>query len=96
MSQQWSPTSWREKKATQQPSYPCQEAVDSAVQQLAKLPPLVTSWEIESLKSQLAEAAADLGTCAVVGSRTRSEGRDVYARDSRCAPLALSDSARFE
>ena len=58
MSQQWSPTSWREKKVVQQPSYPCQEAVDCAVQRLAKLPPLVTSWEIESLKSQLAEVAA--------------------------------------
>ena len=58
MSQQWSPTSWRSRKAAQQPSYPCPEAVDRAVEQLAKLPPLVTSWEIESLKSQLAEAAA--------------------------------------
>lgn len=53
----WSPTSWQAKHAAQQPCYPDQAALDRVVTQLAKLPPLVTSWEIETLKSQLAEAA---------------------------------------
>jgi 3-deoxy-7-phosphoheptulonate synthase len=54
----WSPESWRSKVATQQPVYPDASAVDAALAELSTLPPLVTSWEIESLKSQLADAAA--------------------------------------
>jgi 3-deoxy-7-phosphoheptulonate synthase len=52
----WSPTSWRSKPAAQQPAYPDGVALDRVAAQLAALPPLVTSWEIESLKNQLAEA----------------------------------------
>jgi len=33
-------------------------AVEEAVRELRELPPLVTSWEVESLREQLAEAAA--------------------------------------
>ncbi|MEM9943597.1 MAG: 3-deoxy-7-phosphoheptulonate synthase, partial [Planctomycetota bacterium] len=54
---QWAPDSWRKKLVTQQPVYPDVEQLEATVQRLAKLPPLVTSWEIESLKSQLAMAA---------------------------------------
>lgn len=52
----WSPTSWQEKEAQQQARYPDGPALERVVSQLRSLPPLVTSWEIESLKSQLAEA----------------------------------------
>jgi len=52
----WSPASWQTKPATQQPSYPDEESLARVVAELVKLPPLVTSWEIESLKSQIAEA----------------------------------------
>ena len=54
----WSPESWKGKPVSQQPVYPEAAAVEAALSELATLPPLVTSWEIESLKSQLAEAAA--------------------------------------
>ena len=57
MSTTWSPSSWRSKIITQQPVYPDVDHLKSTLQRLAKLPPLVTSWEIENLKSQLAEAA---------------------------------------
>ncbi|HWB18884.1 MAG TPA: 3-deoxy-7-phosphoheptulonate synthase, partial [Phycisphaerales bacterium] len=57
MPAQWSPTTWQSFPATQQPVYPDPAALNSAVAQLSALPPLVTSWEIENLKSQLAEAA---------------------------------------
>lgn len=53
----WSPDSWRKKNVKQQPAYLDQEHLDETLGRLAKLPPLVTSWEIESLKSQLAQAA---------------------------------------
>ncbi|HYU31841.1 MAG TPA: 3-deoxy-7-phosphoheptulonate synthase class II [Thermoanaerobaculia bacterium] len=57
MTKDWSPTSWRRKPALQQPNYPEPERLERALEELAQLPPLVTSWEIERLKSQLAEAA---------------------------------------
>jgi len=57
VSQKWSPDSWTRKPALQQPVYPDRNAVDRVVERIASLPPLVTSWEVRSLKSQLAEAA---------------------------------------
>ena len=54
----WSPISWRSKPAAQQPSYPSQPDLESSLRRLAELPPLVTPWEIESLKSDLSEVAA--------------------------------------
>ena len=56
-SEQWSPSSWTTKLAEQQPVYQDQRSLTEVVEQLAKFPPLVTSWEIETLKEQLAEAA---------------------------------------
>jgi 3-deoxy-7-phosphoheptulonate synthase len=54
---EWSPGSWREKPALQQPIYQSQSALATAVEELSKLPPLVTSWEVSALKQQLGEAA---------------------------------------
>jgi len=53
----WSPDSWRAMRADQQPAYRDPAALARAVAELAELPPLVTSWEVESLKSQIAQAA---------------------------------------
>src|SRR5215218_2290703 len=53
----WSPTSWQSLPATQQPVYPDSERLQQVLHELSWLPPLVTSWEIERLKAQLAEAA---------------------------------------
>lgn len=55
----WSPTSWLTRPALQQPIYPDPEALQAALTQLSRLPPLVTSYEIESLKGQLAAAETD-------------------------------------
>ena len=57
MSDSWSPSSWQKKSVSQQPEYPDADHLQDALRRLAKLPPLVTSWEIESLKEQLADAA---------------------------------------
>ncbi len=57
MANNWTPTSWQKKLITQQPIYKDQAKLDETLARLAKLPPLVTSWEIESLKSQLADAS---------------------------------------
>ncbi len=53
----WSRTSWQSKPIAQRVVYPDCEALGRVLKSLAKLPPLVTSWEVENLKSQLAEAA---------------------------------------
>jgi 3-deoxy-7-phosphoheptulonate synthase len=52
----WNPASWQTRKAQQQPQYADAAALESAVSQLSKLPPLVVSWEIEALRERLAAA----------------------------------------
>ena len=53
----WSPSSWVSKKTLQQPTYEDGATLENALERLSKLPPLVTSWEIHSLKDKLAEAS---------------------------------------
>jgi len=55
--QDWSLRSWREKEALQQPTYPDDAPLEEALEHVSALPPLVTSWEVENLKSELARAA---------------------------------------
>ncbi len=83
----WSPSSWQSKPAVQQPLYPCPAEVDRAVEQLSKLPPLVTSWEIESLKSQLAEAAA--------GGRFLLQGGDCAERFDDCESSNIASKLKI-
>ena len=52
----WSPTSWQDRHATQQPLYRDATRLQAAVAELSKLPPLVNTWEIEELKGRLAQA----------------------------------------
>lgn len=52
----WSPDSWKQKPMAQRVAYPDAAALQEAVAALARLPPLVTSWEIERLRGQLAAA----------------------------------------
>jgi len=54
----WSSQSWHNKKAIQQVEYLDEAHLSSVLSRLRKQPPLVTSWEIEGLRKQLAEAAA--------------------------------------
>ncbi len=54
----WSPVSWRKKKAVQQVTYTDEAQLTRVLNQLRKQPALVTSWEIEALRKHLAEAAA--------------------------------------
>ena len=57
MDKAWSPHSWREKTVIQMPDYPDSEALREVVGQLGRLPPLVTSWEVERLKDYAAQAS---------------------------------------
>lgn len=53
----WEPSSWRTKTVEQQPSYDDPVALEHVIESLSERPPLVTGWEIERLKHQLALAA---------------------------------------
>ena len=52
MTRLWQPDSWRAYTARQQPV-----ALDRVLRELARLPPLLTSWEIVRLRALLADAA---------------------------------------
>jgi 3-deoxy-7-phosphoheptulonate synthase len=52
----WHPASWQTREAAQQPTYPDPVKLEKAVSQLSRLPPIVTSWEVEVLKDKLAAA----------------------------------------
>ena len=73
---------WREFPALQQPTYPDQEQLQAAVGRLRALPPLVTSWEIEALKTQLAEAAS--------GKRLLLQGGDCAESFDECSSDAIA------
>lgn len=81
MNEPWSPASWRSKPITQQVVYPDRDALENVLNSLAQLPPLVTSWEVETLKRQLAEAAR--------GERFLLQGGDCAEsfRDCRSDPI---------
>jgi 3-deoxy-7-phosphoheptulonate synthase len=83
----WTPDSWQSKPANQQPVYPDREELQRVLAQLAKLPPLVTSWEIENLKQQLAEAAR--------GERFLLQGGDCSERFEDCESSAIASKLKI-
>ncbi len=83
----WTPTSWQAKPAAQQPVYPDPEALQRALGQLARLPPLVTSWEIENLKHQLAEATR--------GERFLLQGGDCSESFDDCESSAIASKLKI-
>ncbi|MSR08055.1 MAG: 3-deoxy-7-phosphoheptulonate synthase [Gammaproteobacteria bacterium] len=52
----WHPASWRDRTAGQIPAYRDQQRAEAVMAELARLPPLVTSWEVDALRDQLALA----------------------------------------
>jgi len=52
----WHPESWQNMQAEQQATYPNQDDLDRAVTDLSRLPPIVTSWEVDALKDHIAKA----------------------------------------
>ncbi|MEO1057777.1 MAG: 3-deoxy-7-phosphoheptulonate synthase, partial [Actinomycetota bacterium] len=55
---EWSPASWREFPAGQQPDWPDAAALDQALKQISALPPLVFAGEARSLQHELARVAS--------------------------------------
>ncbi len=83
----WHPETWKEKEARQQPVYPSPERLDQAVAELSGFPPLVTSWEVEALKAQLASAAR--------GERFVLQGGDCAESFDDCTPPVIVDKLKI-
>ncbi len=86
MKEKWSPTSWRDKPMSQRVEYPDQDALAEALSALAKLPPLVTSWEVQALRRQLAEAER--------GDRFLLQGGDCAERFSDCRSESIASKLK--
>ncbi len=84
---EWTPSSWQNRPAGQQPAYPDNGALAGAVAQLASLPPLVTSWEVERLKTQLAEAAT--------GQRFLLQGGACAERFDQCSASIITNKLKI-
>ncbi|MGD8384233.1 MAG: 3-deoxy-7-phosphoheptulonate synthase class II [Lysobacterales bacterium] len=72
----WTPESWRGREAEQQARYADPDALQAALDALSTMPPLVTSWEIFSLREQIAQAQA--------GQRFFLQGGDCAENFSEC------------
>ncbi len=74
---------WQARPALQQPDYPDAAKLERVLRHLSTLPPLVTSWEVRRLKTQLAEAAA--------GKRFLLQGGDCAESFSECTPDVITN-----
>jgi 3-deoxy-7-phosphoheptulonate synthase len=79
----WRPDSWQSRPAVQQPSYPDEPALKAALDRLAQLPPLVTSWEVNALRDSLAEAQ--------LGRRFVLQGGDCAESFADCRPEIITN-----
>ena len=71
----------------QQPVYPDAQALTRVLGELSRLTPLVSSWEIESLKSQLAEAAR--------GERFLLQGGDCSENFADCESDSIASKLKI-
>jgi len=83
---QWTPDSWRQRPALQQPEYPDAAALERVLAELRQMPPLVTSWEIMDLRGQLAEATA--------GARFVLQGGDCAERFVDCTSARITNTLK--
>ena len=85
--QGWAPDSWKQRPALQMPQYPDPHALEQALARLSQLPPLVTSWEVLSLKQQLAQAQE--------GQRFVLQGGDCAENFADCQSQVISNRLKI-
>jgi 3-deoxy-7-phosphoheptulonate synthase len=83
----WSPDSWRDRPAQQQVEYADTAAVTRVLADIGALPPLVTSWEVEALRADLARAAR--GDAFVLQGGDCAESFDDCRSDAIAAKLKI-------
>jgi 3-deoxy-7-phosphoheptulonate synthase len=77
--QTWTRDSWRQYEAEQQPAFDDKKQLAEVVEELNSKPPLVTPWEIDRLKGQIAQAS--------IGNRFLLQGGDCAELFSECRPF---------
>ncbi len=83
----WKPDSWKSRPLSQEFRYEDPAAVESAVAALSRLPPLVTSWEVEQLKKLLAEAQQ--------GKRFVLQGGDCAESLAECNSTSIANKLKI-
>ena len=78
---QWSPKSWKNYTAHQQPNYPDAAKLQDAVDMVARMPPLVFAGECRNLQARLAKCAAG-EAFLLQGARSRGTCRDASSKAS--------------
>ena len=76
----WSPRSWREKTAAQQPEWPDDAVYEAVLKQMSTLPPLVFAGEARALTAQLGEVAN--GNAFLLQAGDCAESFDAFSADS--------------
>ncbi|CAN5789298.1 3-deoxy-7-phosphoheptulonate synthase class II [soil metagenome] len=83
----WTIDSWKGKPLAQDVAYDDPAAVETVVEKLRELPPLVTSWEIERLKKEVAEAQE--------GKRFLLQGGDCAETLLDCKPGIIANKLKI-
>lgn len=76
----WTPSSWRDRPAAQQPAWPDAGALDRALKELSTYPPLVFAGEARSLQADL--AAVGEGRAFLLQAGDCAESFDAFSADS--------------
>src|SRR4051794_17448167 len=76
----WSPSSWRDRPAAQQPAWPDAGALDRATKELSTYPPLVFAGEARSLQADL--AAVSRGDAFLLQAGDCAESFEAFSADS--------------
>src|SRR5262245_34157249 len=83
----WSPQSWRGRPEAQAVTYEDEAELGRVTARLSQLPPLVTSWEVERLKSLIADAQA--------GRRFLLQGGDCAETTDECQPAVITNKLKI-
>ena len=83
----WTPDSWRGRPALQQAKYPSESELADVLHEISTLPPLVTSWEILTLKRHLAEASH--------GERFILQGGDCAEQFAECQSPLIANKIKI-
>jgi 3-deoxy-7-phosphoheptulonate synthase len=83
----WTIDSWKDKPLAQEVSYDDPAALALVVDKLGELPPLVTSWEVERLKTSIAQAQE--------GKRFVLQGGDCAETLLDCKPTIIANKLKI-
>ena len=79
-SSSWSPASWRDRPAAQQPNWPDEGALDAVLKQMATMPPLVFAGEARELTAKLGQVAR--GEAFLLQAGDCAESFDAFGADA--------------